>query len=140
MKVSEELATEIMSHQATRDALDSLADLFDLECEKNGITKTQFAEKIGRDPSYVSRILNGRASNFTFLSLARMFIALGYWPEIKAKPLSDSSTRANYMPEHVESPKVTYRNVDKSTVEGALTRNVSSVKVKLSPATMSQAS
>lgn len=138
MKNSSDLETEIMSHQATREAIDSLADLFDHECETSGLTKSQFAERIGRDPSYVSRILNGRAANFTFLSLSRMFVALGYWPEIKARPIGDIAAKCNFMPEHIESPKITYRQIERAATSGALTRNMPTVKVRMSPTVLSE--
>jgi transcriptional regulator with XRE-family HTH domain len=139
MKTSPDLETEIMSHQATREAIDSLADLFDDEFERTGITKAQFAERIGRDPSYVSRILNGRAANFTYLSLARMFVALGYWPTLTASRIDDGAEKCNFMPEHVEVPKVSYRSVEGAVAGKALNVAGPTVRVRTSPAFFSQA-
>ena len=95
---------EIRTHQATREGLDFVAELFDKVSKESGITRTEFADEIQRDPSYLSRVLNGRVSNVNYQTIARMIIALGYWPTIHAEPIKGAEHRSNYCAGNIEFP------------------------------------
>jgi transcriptional regulator with XRE-family HTH domain len=99
-----DMALEVRTHQATREALDCVSELFDLVSHENDISRAELAEKIQRDPSYISRILNGRVSNVNYQTLARMILAMGYWPTLKAMPLELHGNRSNSCSDTVESP------------------------------------
>ena len=79
-KKPEDFALEVNTLHCTVDALEKLREVFLTSRVENDLTKTQLADLVGRDLSYVSRILNGRVSNVNYQTLARFFLAMGYWP------------------------------------------------------------
>lgn len=96
MKRPSSFELDIRSIQCTLEALDVVRDAFEERAQKEKFSKREFAEWIGKDPSYVSRILNGRVSNVNYKTIARMLVALGYCPILEAKQLSEMRNLSNY--------------------------------------------
>lgn len=87
---------EVQTIQTTLEALEKVRLIFEAESSKKGISKASLSRKIGRDPSYVSRVLNGRVSNVNFQTLARMLLAMDHWPLLEARPMSEMNSPANF--------------------------------------------
>ncbi|WP_170390603.1 helix-turn-helix domain-containing protein [Ruegeria arenilitoris] len=96
MKKPDEFELELQSIQCTLEALDVVRDAFERRSSEDGLTKKEFSEWLGKDPSYVSRILNGRVSNVNYKTIAQMLIALGYFPEVTKTDLEELVSLPNY--------------------------------------------
>ncbi|MEZ5887664.1 MAG: hypothetical protein R3D56_12390 [Paracoccaceae bacterium] len=94
---------DVRAIQATLEAIDCVAHVFGHESRSKGLTKSRLSDKIDRDPAYVARVLNGRVSNVNFQTIARMLIAMGYWPSLKATPLNEMAGVSNYCLSEIET-------------------------------------
>lgn len=82
MKKPDKFDLDVQSIQCTLEALAVLREAFEARSAEHGVTKKQFSEWVGKDPSYVSRILNGRTANVNFQTIARMLLALDFYPSL----------------------------------------------------------
>ena len=96
MKQPDIFELDIRSIQCTLEALDVVREAYETRNREEGISKREFAKWIGKDPSYVSRILNGRVSNVNYNTIARMLVALDYYPTLKLEELAKLSNLTNY--------------------------------------------
>ena len=90
------IALDANSLHASLEALDCVRKAFEEVSGKENLTKKDLADLVGKDPSYVSRILNGRVSNVNYLTLSRFLIAMGYWPTLERTPIGEIPSLANY--------------------------------------------
>lgn len=63
------------------------------EMEKQGISRSELARKMGKKPSFITRILRGN-ENLTFSTTVQIGLALGMKPHVEFIPL-DSSEKKN---------------------------------------------
>ena len=82
MKQPKKFDLDVQALQCTLEALDVVREAFETRHVQEGLSKQEFARWLGKDPSYLSRVLNGRVSNINYKTLAEMFVALGYYPEL----------------------------------------------------------
>lgn len=71
----EHMLLEISASDDVRKLIDLLQDHVDAEKEK-GNNATCIAERAGMDPSFLSRIINGRNGNPNILTIAKIFRAM----------------------------------------------------------------
>lgn len=97
MKKPDEFELEVQAIQCTLEALDVVRESFVERSNSTGLTKQEFSKWIGKDPSYVSRILNGRVSNVNYKTISRMLVALGYYPELNVTDCENLHILPNYV-------------------------------------------
>lgn len=102
MKRPDEFTLDVQSIQCSLEALDVLREAFEDRSLTQGLSKKDFAEWIGKDASYVSRVLNGRATNVNIMTIARMLIALGYWPSLDLQDMEALDEPSNYKASEIE--------------------------------------
>lgn len=94
-----QIRTELLIDADYRKAIETLQIVFDKCAESHGMTNVEFAREMGVNPSYASRIINGRQENVTFKTLAKALRALGHRISITAVAISDiPDPRKNDMP------------------------------------------
>ena len=98
MKKPDKFELDVQSIQCTLEALTVLREAFEVRSAEEGVTKKQFSEWVGKDPSYVSRILNGRVANVNYQTIARMLLALNFYPRVGLQDVDTIGHIVNYRP------------------------------------------
>ena len=87
--------------------------------EKEGISQTQFAEKLGVSKGYISQIMNGNF-NYTLKKLIELSLAVGVAPVIDFRPLNsfeESQSKSDSFSlgtaQKVAEPKPVYKRKSK---------------------------
>lgn len=104
----DEFKRELLIASDVRSFIELLQHAFDEEREKRGLTKSRLAEDVGRDLSYVSRVINGRQRNVTLHTAALFMRAMGRRLGAHESRLADLEARkSNFhiLPGLTEAPK-----------------------------------
>lgn len=81
---------------AVHKALDVIISTYIHANDEKKITKADIARRISRDPSFVSRILNGRSENLTIKTVALLLRAMDHRLVVSAENLSCLKMKGNY--------------------------------------------
>ena len=110
----------------------ALAEMFAKEAESGGITKKILAERLGRDPSQITRWLSA-PSNFELDTLSDILLAMGAELDVQPVRFCDRA-RANYAHPLLE-PYLGWQTVQAgSSTAWPLSTSVAGEKIKRRPA------
>lgn len=96
MKRPDKFELDVQSTECVLDALDVVREAFLQRHHEEGLSKKEFSDWLGKHPSYVSRVLNGRVTNVNYKTIAQMLLALRYFPELSKADFSSLDAPSNY--------------------------------------------
>lgn len=107
-----------------------LSAFFAQEAERTGVTKREIAERLGKDPAQISRLLSG-PGNVTLDTLSDLLYAMGAEPEPPVFVRFSDRPKPNYIDpliaEIVGGQKAT--SVEKAAIQMKAVSNSGSVKI-----------